>query len=72
MKITVRVTPRSSREGVEPTGPNEYRVRVNAPPVEGEANAAVIRVLADHFGIPKSRVAIVRGLRGRTKLIEIL
>lgn len=72
MRISVRVTPRSSREGVEQTGPSNYKVRVHAAPTDGEANAAVIRLLADHFNVPKARISIVRGRRSRQKLIEIL
>lgn len=73
----MRVTPRSSREGVEqagalsPTGESDYKVRVHAAPADGEANDAVIRLLADHFGVPKTRITIIRGHRSRQKLIEI-
>lgn len=46
-------------------------VSVNSPPVDGKANEAVIRVLADVFGVPKGAVAIVRGETGRKKTVRI-
>ena len=71
MRFSVHVTPRSSREGVQQTGPSDYKVRVHAAPADGEANEDVIRLLAYHFDVPKSRVTIIRGHRSRQKLIEI-
>jgi hypothetical protein len=44
---------------------------VKAPPHEGRANAAVIELLSDHFNVPKSRISIIRGFKGKNKLIEI-
>jgi uncharacterized protein len=46
-------------------------LRVMAPPVEGRANAAVIAVLSGFLGIPKTRLSILRGGRGRQKVVEI-
>lgn len=71
MRITITVKPNSRRESVEATGPNEYRVAVNAPAQEGRANEAVIRALADHFGVAKSRIQITHGQKGKKKLVEI-
>ena len=50
---------------------NVYRVSVTAPPHEGKANEAVIELLAKHFGIAKSRILILRGTKGKKKLVEI-
>ena len=72
MKISVTVKPNSKKEGVVPAGEGAYTVRVAAPPVEGKANARVIELLAEHFGVPKSRVSIVRGEGGKKKIVEIL
>ena len=71
MKIKVRVTPRSSREEVLKTG-DDYIVRVKAQPREGKANEAVIKLLAEHFGVTKSSVRITSGLSGRNKIVEIV
>ena len=46
-------------------------VAVNAPPVDGKANQAVVRVLAETFGVPRSSVTIVRGETGRKKTVRI-
>jgi uncharacterized protein (TIGR00251 family) len=70
MKIRIRVTPRASREEViEQDGC--YAVRVTAAPHDGEANEAVIRLLARHFKVGKSRVRIIGGLASRDKVVEI-
>jgi len=45
---------------------------VTAPPSEGEANKAVVRVLADKLHIPPSRVTLVRGASAREKTFEIM
>lgn len=47
------------------------KVRVNAPPSEGKANAECVRVLARFFDVPKSDVRIVAGLSSRRKVVEI-
>jgi uncharacterized protein (TIGR00251 family) len=46
-------------------------IRVTAPPVDGKANEALIRLVADRLGIARSRVRIIRGDTGRDKLLEI-
>ena len=56
---------------IEPLPGAGYRVSVTAPPHEGQANEAVIAVVADHFRVSRSRVRIVAGRRGRLKVIEI-
>jgi uncharacterized protein (TIGR00251 family) len=69
--IDIAVKPRSSREGVGPVQADRLVVAVNAPPVDGKANEAVVRVLAETFGVPRSAVSIVRGETGRKKTIRI-
>ena len=44
---------------------------VNAPPVDGKANEAVVRALAAAFGVPRANVEIVRGETGRRKTVRI-
>lgn len=50
---------------------NELTVYLREKPVDGEANQALIRLLAEHFGVAKSCVRIRTGARGRQKLIEV-
>lgn len=71
--LAVRVTPRASRnEIVEMLGDGTIKVRLAAPPVDNEANRALIEFLADILGVPKSRLDIVAGVTGRDKLIAVL
>jgi len=72
LRFTVHVTPRARRSGVERRADGTVRVSVTAAPHGGEANDAVIAVLADHFGVPRGRVRIVQGRRARRKIVEIL
>lgn len=69
--IEVRVTPRSSREKMEVCADGTFKVWVSAPPVEGEANAAVCQVIAKNLGIAKSRVNVSKGEKGRNKTFRI-
>jgi uncharacterized protein (TIGR00251 family) len=70
MKIQVKVKPNSRSEEVSREG-DSFIVRVKEPPREGKANQAVIRLLAEHFGVPKSRVRILSGFRSKNKVIEV-
>ncbi len=67
----VRVQPRASREGVGGERQGALVLRVTAPPVEGRANEAVVRLLAGVLGVPASAVAVVRGASGRDKLVAV-
>jgi uncharacterized protein (TIGR00251 family) len=69
--VDIAVKPRSSREGVGPIQGDRLCVAVNAPPVDGKANEAVVRVLAQTFKVARSAVAIVRGETGRRKTVRI-
>ena len=71
VRFAVRVQPRSSREGVDGVHGDALRVRVNAPPVEGAANEAVIEVLANALGVAKRAVTIVGGAASRNKVVEV-
>jgi uncharacterized protein (TIGR00251 family) len=71
--LTIRVTPRANcNEIVEVLSDGTLKVRLTAPPVEGQANAALIAFLSEVLGIPKSRFEIIAGEKGRDKLISIL
>lgn len=70
IEIAVRVTPRSSRNELLP-GPGHVVARLNAPPVDGAANAALIELAAKHFGVPKRDVLLIAGDRARLKRLAI-
>lgn len=67
--LSIRVQPRARKPGLEKLSSGEYKIRVLAPPSKGEANREVIETLASHFGLPPSRVKIVRGEKSRRKLV---
>lgn len=69
--VSVRVVPRSTKEGVAGFEGGVVRIRLNAPPVEGQANEALVRFLAKALGIPKSRIALVAGGKGRNKIVRV-
>jgi uncharacterized protein len=71
LTIDVLVVPRAARTVVGPMQGDRLRVAVTSPPVDGEANAAVIDALADAFGVRRAAVRILRGERGRRKTIQI-
>lgn len=71
LRIDVLVVPRSSRTSVGPLVGGRLRVAVTAPPVDGEANAAVIEAVAKAFGVRRSAVTIAHGERGRRKTLSI-
>jgi uncharacterized protein (TIGR00251 family) len=70
MKIQVKVKPNSKTQEVSHEG-NSFAVKVKEPAREGRANQAVIELLAEHFGVLKSQVSIVSGLKSRRKVIEV-
>ncbi|HEX7694014.1 MAG TPA: DUF167 domain-containing protein [Sphingomonas sp.] len=70
IEIAVRVTPRSSRNTLEP-GQAHAVARLNAPPVDGAANEALVKVVAEHFGVAKRAVRLIAGERARIKRLAI-
>ena len=71
MKIQVKVKPNSKTDEVSREG-DSFIVKVKEPPKEGKANQAAIKLLAEHFGVPQSRVRILSGFRSRNKVVEIV
>jgi uncharacterized protein YggU (UPF0235/DUF167 family) len=71
-RYAITVKP-GSKKGplVEADDDGSLTLYVRERAVDGAANAAVIKVLSDHFGVPKSRIDIVRGHTSRSKLIEV-
>ena len=75
-RLAVRLTPGAASDridgwDVDPEGRPVLKVRVRARPVEGEANAALILLLAKALGVSRSAVSLVRGGQSRLKRIEI-
>jgi len=71
VRFDLRVSPRASRDAIGGVHDGALRVRVTAPPVDGEANAAIVKVLAKALRVPKRAVTIVSGEASRTKRVQV-
>ena len=72
MKYQITVKPGTSQEKVIQTAPGELTVYLRAKPHDGEANAALIKVLSKFFDVPKSSITITHGTHSRIKRIELV
>lgn len=71
MKISVFAKPNAKEEKIEKIGGNTFKVSVKAPPIQGRANEAIIKVIAEFFRVSPSRVKIISGYKSRQKVVEI-
>lgn len=69
--LTIRLQPRAKRNAIVDERDGVVRVSVAAAAVDGQANAALCKLLAKRVGVPRTRVTIVRGERSRDKLVRI-
>ena len=70
-KISVVVKTNSKKPNIEVVDETHWIVRVRELPIDGKANLAVIKAIADFLKIPKSKVSIQKGEASKKKLIEI-
>jgi uncharacterized protein len=75
--ITIKLTPSAKKNEVKgwetnDAGEKYLRVHVTAAPEKGKANEALIKLLAKHYGVPKSSIRITRGDTSRIKTVEII
>jgi uncharacterized protein (TIGR00251 family) len=71
VRFAVRAQPRASRSEVVGEHGDALRVRLAAPPVEGEANDELVRCLAKWVDVPRGAVRLVAGATGRNKVVEV-
>jgi len=71
MRIYVKVSPRSSKNEVTKISEGEYKVKLTAAPVDGQANDMLIKVLSEYLGVSKSSLTILGGKTAKTKIINI-
>lgn len=71
MKVSVSVKPNSRKESVLVLEDGSLKVSVNAPPVDGKANRRVVELLAEHFGVAKSKVELVSGASAKKKIFRV-
>ena len=70
--IDVRVIPRAGKAGIAGTRNGALLVRLNAPPVDGAANAELLEVLSDALGVPRRSITLESGERSRSKRVRVL
>lgn len=70
--IKVYLQPRSSKNEIVGPYRDGIKVKVTAPPIEGKANEALVRLLAKEFGISSSCIEILKGHHSREKTLKIL
>ncbi len=71
MKVAVRVVPGAKMQQVQAALDGTLKVWLRADAKEGKANKALIELLADYYGVSKSLVRIVSGLKIKNKIVEI-
>jgi len=71
VRITVRVRARSRADQLLGIRDGVLHARVSAPPVDGRANRALCRLIADRAGVAPSKVSVLRGQRSREKVIRV-
>jgi len=71
LAIAVRVTPRGGRDALTAGTPEHLAARLAAAPVDGAANAALIALVAERFGVAKRAVRIVAGETARLKRLHV-
>jgi len=71
MKIQVKVIPRSSKNQLIQNSDGSYKIKLTAPPVDGEANEQLILFLSKEMNIPKNKIHILKGKTGKQKILEI-
>ncbi|KPK67160.1 hypothetical protein AMJ87_13845 [candidate division WOR_3 bacterium SM23_60] len=71
MLVRVTVIPRAKKAEISTIGTSHLKVKLISPAVKNRANRELISVLAEHYGVRKSRLRIKSGLHAREKLVEI-
>ena len=71
MTLAVQITPNARRSEIVGWLGGKLKIKIKAPPVDGKANAELVRFLAKKFGVRQNAVRLLRGETAKTKLIEI-
>ena len=70
-RVAVRLQPKASANAITGEREGAIVVKVTAPPVDGRANAALIKLVAKRLGVAKSKMKIAHGETNRDKVLEI-
>ena len=71
MRISIKVKTKAKEEQVKRLGGDNFSVSVKEPPIEGRANEAITKLLAEYFKTSKSKIEIVSGHKSKNKIVEI-
>jgi uncharacterized protein (TIGR00251 family) len=72
VRVAVHIQPRASRSEIVGVHGAALKVRLQAPPVDGAANEALVTLLAEQLGVPQRSVRVVAGATSRAKTVEIV
>jgi uncharacterized protein (TIGR00251 family) len=72
MLIRVHVTANARESHVTKVGEADFEVKVDEKAIGGRANKRLVEILAEYFGVPKSRISIVSGAKSRDKVLEVV
>lgn len=67
----IKVLPNSKENKIVEQTNDSFKIKLTAPPVDGEANKALVEFLSNEFSLPKSKITILYGQTNRNKIIEI-
>ena len=70
--LNIRVVPRASKDEIVGLYGDALKVRILAPPVEGKANAYLVKFISKHWKIPRRNIEILSGETGRNKRLKII
>ena len=71
VKLAVQITPNAKKTEVVGVLDEALKLKLQAQPIEGKANEALVKFLAKALGVPRSAVAITHGLTSKRKLVEV-
>lgn len=71
VELDVLVQPRASRANIGRVHDGRLKISVTSPPVDGEANAALIELLAERLGVARGAVAVIAGASSRRKTVRV-
>jgi uncharacterized protein (TIGR00251 family) len=71
MILNVKVIP-GAKKNLLKEGEDGIKVYLTSPPVDGKANEALVAFLAGHYGVRRSQIQIIKGLKSRNKVINII
>lgn len=71
MRLEIKVIPGAKKDALSEQN-GAVKVHLRAPAVDGKANAALVKFLAEHYGVKTSQIEVIKGLKSRHKVINIL